>query len=75
MNSDNIHRPDDGRGRRDVFVNGNKIDSVVWADTKNGVVKFAPRPYRAIKNGDEIYTRELRGKVEVVPSSKEEDWI
>jgi hypothetical protein len=67
MNQDHIHRPDDGRGRRDVFVNGNKIEGVAWADTKNGVAVFYPQPIRVKRGTDEVYTRKLRGKVEVVP--------
>jgi hypothetical protein len=63
---DHIHTPHDGRGLRDVFVNGNKIDSVVFADTKNGVVIFMPKPYRIKKNSDGVYTRKLRGVVTVV---------
>jgi len=50
----------------DVFVNGNIIDGVVYADTKKGVVIFAPKPYRAAKNKDYVYTRRLEGNVEVV---------
>jgi hypothetical protein len=66
MNSDHIHRTDDGRGLRDVFVNGVMVDRAVYADTKKGIVFFVPFPVRIKKNSDEIYTRRLRGKVEVV---------
>jgi len=66
MMNDHIHTADDGRGLRDVFVNGNLIDGVVYADTKKGVVIFAPKPYRAAKNKDYVYTRKLNGRVEVV---------
>lgn len=64
--SEHIHTIDDGRGARDVFVNGNKVELAVYADTKKGIVRFRPHPARVAKNGQEFYTRGLRGKVEVV---------
>ena len=63
---DHIHIPSDGRGLRDVFVNGNKIDGVVFADTKKCVAVFMPKPYRVKKNSDVVYTRKLHGIVTVV---------
>lgn len=65
--ADHIHTPNDGRGHRDVFVNGNRIDNVVWADALGGVVWFCPEPIRAAKGKDFLYTRRLRGVVEVRP--------
>ena len=53
---------DNGLGPRDVFVNGNPINYVVYANPAKGVVEFAPHPLRAKRNG-EIYTRRLRGSV------------
>lgn len=63
--AEHIHTPHDGRGLRDVFVNGNRIDHVVWADTRKGVVWFMPAPVRVTRAG-EVYARRLRGQVEVV---------
>ena len=51
-----------------VFVNGNEVESVVSADTEKGVVVYAPKPYRAAKGKDYVYTRKLRGKVTVEPA-------
>lgn len=66
MGNDHIHRVGDGRGPRDVFVNGNKIDCAVWADTKRGEVVFHPRPARIHKlRRDEVYARMLKGVVTV----------
>lgn len=62
-----VHTPDDGRGKRNVFVNGVLIDGVTYADTLNGLVIYAPKPYRVAKGKDYIYTRKLRGAVTVVP--------
>lgn len=60
-----IHHPGDGRGPRRVFVNGNEIDGVIFADTAKGVVEFVPPPARVKKNSDTVYTRKLRGSVTV----------
>lgn len=64
--SEHIHTRSDGRGARDVFVNGNKIKYAIRADTKKGLVIFVPQPLRANRSGTEIYTRALRGEVKVV---------
>ncbi|MNR52239.1 hypothetical protein D3C85_1720430 [compost metagenome] len=48
-----------------VFLNGNEVDSVVFADTDKGVVRYMPKPYRVEKGKDYVYTRELRGVVTV----------
>lgn len=62
-----FHSWKDGRGDRLVFVNGNRVDYVHWCDTEAGVCVYAPSPVKAKRPArDEIYTRKLRGKVEVV---------
>ena len=63
---DHIHTPRDGRGLRDVYVNGNLIDGALWADTRKGIVWFYPSPARIAKGKDYVYARRLRGTVEVV---------
>lgn len=62
---DHIHTANYGRGRRDVFVNGNRIEFVVWADERAGIVWFCPQPLRLSRRG-EVYSRCLRGRVQVV---------
>lgn len=61
-----FHSRNDGRGDRLVFVNGNRIDNVLWCDIAAGVCVYAPRPVKAKRPGrEEIYTRRLRGVVMV----------
>lgn len=48
-----------------VFVNGNPVDRVVFADTSKGVVRYVPEPIRIKKGTDQIFTRLLRGVVTV----------
>ena len=65
MSNDHIHTHYDGRGLRRVFVNGNEIEQVICADTKRGVVIYAPEPIRIAKGKDYVYRRKLRGLVTV----------
>lgn len=65
MQNPDVHYAGDGLGPRDVFVNGNSIRHVVYANPTKGVVEFAPLPLRVKRNG-EIYTRKLRGNVLVL---------
>lgn len=63
--SESFHHHNDGRGIRRVYVNGNEVDCVIWCDTARGIAVFAPRPFRANRAGDEVYTRRMRGSVTV----------
>lgn len=66
--AEHIHTVRDGRGRRRVFVNGNEVTHALHANTLTGVVEYAPQPLRIHKTKrDQIYTRRLRGRVEVRP--------
>lgn len=61
-----IHLPQDGRDPRDVFLNGQLVKRVLYADTRRGLVRVADDPYRVHKHGKRIITRTLRGVVLVV---------
>lgn len=63
--NEHIHSPNDRRGTfRTVYVNGNRIDNIAYADTKKGIaVMYTGAVNRANK---ELVTKTLRGKVEVV---------
>ena len=60
-----VHSCDDGRGLRDVFVDGLKIDRVMYADTKRGIVRVTHSPIRLDKHRKRVLTKTLRGHVEV----------
>ena len=57
----------DGKGIRYVYVNGNRIKCVRWANVKQGLVCFIPhrRFTKKDRRKGEIYTRLLRGTVTV----------
>ena len=62
-----FHSAQDGKGFRHVYVNGNRIDCVLWANEEQGLVCFMPKrrmTKRDIRKG-QIYTRLLRGNVRV----------
>lgn len=59
------HSPHDGRGLRRVYLNGEVIERVVYADTRRGLVLQHEDPPRII--GDRIIPRKRYGRVEVVP--------
>ena len=62
-----FHSANDGKGFRRVYINGNQIDHVLWANEEQGLVCFMPhrRLTKKDKRKGEIYTRLLRGTVRV----------
>ncbi len=65
-----FHSAGDGKGSRTVYVNGNRIDHVVWANEEQGLVCFHPSLKRGrLSNKErrkgEIHTQILRGNVTV----------
>ena len=62
-----FHSVDDGKGLRYVYVNGNRIERVLWANEEQGLVCFYlhVRLSKKSKRKGEIYTRLLRGNVTV----------
>lgn len=64
---DHIHVRGDGRGPRQVYLNGKPIMQVVFADTRKGVVRFHDRPAKVHKHGKRFIERTRHGLVEVRP--------
>lgn len=62
-----FHSAKDGKGIRHVFVNGNRIKCVMWANVEQGLVCFVPhrRLTKKDRRKGKIYTRLLRGNVTV----------
>lgn len=61
-----IHTPDDGRGMRAVYLDGKKVDQVVYADTRRGIVRIHHNPIRVNCERGVCRTYKRTGKVEVV---------
>ncbi|HFG4486367.1 hypothetical protein [Acinetobacter baumannii] len=60
-----FHSVSDGKGKRRVFVNGNAVKRVLWANVEQGLVCFYPYPYRINNRKNEVQTMLLRGQVTV----------
>lgn len=64
---DYIHTPDDGRGRRDVFVDGVLVEGVFYADCREGFVNAYIEPLAPNRRRTGVKWRTIWGKVEVRP--------
>lgn len=62
---DHIHIPGDGRGPREVLLNGKPLKHVVYANTRDGVVRCHDNPPKVHKHGKRMIERTRRGMVEV----------
>lgn len=65
MGYDHIHTLEDGRGLRDVFVDGVKIPRATYADEKKGKVVLIVDPIKIHKHGNRVITKTVYGKVSV----------
>lgn len=65
MKADHIHTPKDGRGLRDVFVDGKLVERVFFADTRRGIVRAYRYPLRLDKWRKRVLSETLHGVVEV----------
>lgn len=61
------HSAADGRGPRAVFLDGERIERVVWADERRGIVKQYDNPLRLNRRRNCAIARVRRGHVEVRP--------
>lgn len=64
-----IHRADDGRGLRKVYLDGREIKQAVYADTKEGIVERYRLPLSPGSDGN-LMTETLHGHVEVVEAQE-----
>ncbi len=62
-----VHTPHDGRGLRDVYLDGKPIDHVIYAETRRGVVRMHHHPFRRSKTRDQVISYKRKGRVEVYP--------
>ena len=60
-----VHRPEDGRGCREVYLDGEMAHPAIMADTRNGVVRCYYVPYRVNHRRNMVRTYKRRGHVEV----------
>jgi hypothetical protein len=61
-----IHRFDDGRGVRKVFLDGQEIKMAVFVDQERGIVDRFRQPLTIRRRDGQLITERLHGRVEVV---------
>lgn len=61
---EHVHWADDGRGQREVFLDGKRIDCVTYCDTKAGIAVVADMPLRST-DGKHIDYRPVWGEISV----------
>ncbi|MGY1448711.1 hypothetical protein ACW582_16140 [Pseudomonas chlororaphis] len=63
---EHVHWADDGRGQREVFLDGERIDCSTYCDTKAGIAVVAGMPLRST-DGKRIDYHPVWGEITVVP--------
>lgn len=66
MAREHIHTPDDGRPPRTVYLNGKRVPSVFYADTRRGKLVRFRLPLKIHKYGGRLICKTEYGRVEVV---------
>lgn len=62
---EHVHSWDDGRGHRNVFIDGQLTTNVIWCDTKAGIAVAADSPLKS-SDGETIDFHPVWGEVVVV---------
>lgn len=65
MADQQIHTPHDGRGVREVFIDGKRLDGCFYADVRKGVARCYRKPLKIHKRKRECIAKTFRGKVTV----------
>ena len=63
---EHVHWADDGRGQREVFLDGQRIECVTYCDTKAGIAVVADMPLRST-GGKHIDYHPVWGVIKVTP--------
>ena len=61
-----VHTPLDGRGMRAVYLDGRRVDRVIYADTRAGFIRLHHDPIRVCPRREVIRSYKRRGDVRVV---------
>mgnify|MGYP003619138938 FL=1 len=60
-----VHCLDDGRGRREVIINGQPVTHVIWCDTKAGIAIVADQPIKS-SDGYTVDVHPVWGEIRVI---------
>lgn len=70
QSGEHVHWSHDDRGRREVFLDGKRINQVVYCDTIAGIAVVADYPLKST-DGKHIDHSPVWGEVTVVPMEEE----
>lgn len=66
QSGEHVHYWDDGRGRREVIIDGQPVTHVIWCDTKSGIAVVADQPLKA-SDGETVDFHPVWGEIKVIP--------
>ena len=64
QSGEHVHYYDDGRGWREVIIDGQPVSHVIWCDTKAGIAVVADQPLKS-SDGETLDIHPVWGEVEV----------
>lgn len=64
QSGEHVHFYDDGRGRREVFIDGQPATQVIWCDTKPGIAVVTDFPIKST-DGEHVDFHPVWGEIKV----------
>ena len=65
QSGEHVHWADDGRGRREVFLDGERLEYVTYCDTMSGIAVVADQPIKS-SDGEHVDSRPVWGEIKVI---------
>ncbi|AOZ14958.1 MULTISPECIES: hypothetical protein [Pseudomonas] len=65
QSGEHVHYWDDGRGRREVFIDGQRVDGVRYCDTKVGIAVVVDTPLKST-DGEHVDFHPVWGEIRVI---------
>ncbi|ASN67315.1 hypothetical protein 7F11_57 [uncultured Caudovirales phage] len=65
QSGEHVHHWDDGRGRREVIIDGQPVTHVLWCDAMAGIAVVADQPIKS-SNGERVDSHPVWGEVKVL---------
>ncbi len=62
---EHVHYRDDGRGRREVIIDGQRMDGVTYCDTKAGIAVVLDAPLKST-DGEHVDFHPVWGEITVL---------
>ncbi|KTC10353.1 hypothetical protein AO391_24820 [Pseudomonas marginalis ICMP 9505] len=67
QSGEHVHWADDGRGRREVIIDGKPVTHVIWCDTRAGIAVVADQPLKST-DGEHVDFHPVWGELRVICS-------